>query len=160
MKKWSLIPAVAALVFLSSADSGSSQGVQVGAKAPDIALAKSGSVFSLDDMAGKYVLLNFWSVTDPASRIANIRLDRMSDSLAAEGIEVISICGDTESDLYSQILIVDSLDLERQYHYSDSKLPTIMEDYSLESAPAMYLIGPDGMVVAEGKEPDELLALV
>ena len=126
MKKWSLIPAVAALVFLSSADSGSSQGVQVGAKAPDIALAKSGSVFSLDDMAGKYVLLNFWSVTDPASRIANIRLDRMSDSLAAEA----------------------------------SKLPTIMEDYSLESAPAMYLIGPDGMVVAEGKEPDELLALV
>lgn len=33
--------------------------------------------------------------------------------------------------LYSQLLTVDSLDAYRQYHYTDSQLHSIEEDYAL-----------------------------
>lgn len=59
----------------------------------------------------------------------------MAASLAASGVDVISVCTDSDRALLGQLVTVDSLDPSRQYHYTDSQLPTIVEDYSLDSAP-------------------------
>lgn len=160
MKKWSLIPALAALIFFSSADSDIRPQAGIGLPAPALSLSRDGSVASLEAHSGRYVILSFWSAASPASRIANTRLDRMASSLAASGVDVISVCTDSDRALFGQLVTVDSLDPSRQYHYTDSQLPTIVEDYSLDSASCLYLVAPDGTLVARSADPETLLSRI
>lgn len=160
MKKWSLIPAVAALIFFSSADSDTTQTAEIGHAAPALSLSDRDNAETLDSYSGQYVILSFWSAKAPASRIANVRLDRMSRSLAGQGIKVISVCMDSDRTLYNQLLTVDSLDPAGQYHYTDSQLPTIVTDYALDAAPQLYLVNGDGTLVARAAEPETLLASI
>ena len=158
MKYRSLIVAAAALIFFSSADSETKRTAALNEPAPELILTRGKSTETLEDHSGKYVILSFWSATDPASRIANVRLDRMATSLSYKGIDVISVCTGTDRALYSQLLTVDSLDADRQYHYTDSQLPFIVDDYALSDSPLLYLVSPDGTLTAAADTPQALLA--
>ncbi len=65
-----IIVIFAVLLGLGSAATNTAVDGKNGYRAPMFRVERNDSVIALDDMKGKWVLLQFWTSSDPASRIA------------------------------------------------------------------------------------------
>lgn len=158
VKKWSIVPAVAILLFLSSVAGNQQAGAAVGDEAPYLEVKNDVKRMSLSAERGKYVVLNFWSAKDAQSRIDNALFDRALASDSRKDVAYISVCMDEDTDLWRQILKIDGLDLNCQFEVNDSRLPGIAEDFSLQSDCRSYVIAPDGKIIAAGLDAAGTLA--
>jgi len=137
----------ALLVFLSSSAHTDSSAALPGADAPSVEISNEQGFASLASLRGQYVIVNFWSSADPQSRIDNALYDR-AFSHDNSGVTCISICTDTDREMFSRIVAADGLQPRHQYHHKDARLESVLSDYGVVDTNASYLIGPDGKVVA------------
>lgn len=134
-------------MFLSSAAHTESTAATPGSEAPALEVYNDQGVVSIASLRGHYVILNFWNSADPQSRIDNALYDRSFASSSSE-VKCISICTDDDRTLFEQIIKVDGLQQASQYFHDDSRIGSLMADYSAVGAGKSFLIGPDGHVLA------------
>jgi len=129
-----------------------------GRKAPALWVPENQGRLSLRDLQGHYVLLNFWKSTDaPSRRAANeyTAWIRRNPGL----LKLISINLDESQALFNEIVRLDSLIPETQYHADGKYGKAISDTYQLEYGLGSLLIDPDGIITGHNPTQEALSAL-
>lgn len=136
--------------------------------APDFELTSSSSLgegstprtFFISDLKGEYILVNFWSTTDAASRVAAGTYDQLMKSNDFGGrLNLLNINFDANQALFDAIIRQDGLDDTMQYHVNGEAAQELMKTYHLDEGYRALLIDPNGKIVAVNPTPDEISAL-
>jgi len=102
--------------------------------APKFTLSVDGKSVSLADFPNQYVALNFWSSSSPGSEQANAEFNELAKKYPRSKVGFVDISIEENAD--------------------------IAEQYDVRSAPAIYLISPDGFVFDVKKNSAELEELL
>ena len=127
------------LFFTTSAYNPSTADARIGYRAPHIGIADADKAIS----KGNYVLVSFWSTSNPDSRITNQRYDRACRS---GKISHISVNMDRSSGVGD---IACRLDGVKALHCDSATRQTVIRDWRLDAnGYGSFLVGPDGNIVA------------
>ena len=162
-KTMAIIVIFAVLLGLGSAASGSAADGKVGSKAPMFKIERSDSTVALDDMKGKWVLLQFWASSDADSRIAckqyTMLEQNQESSNSGERFHLLAINLDRSERLFREIVRRDGLSAESQFFIERSNAEKFIDDYHLESGLSSFLIDPNGLIVAKNPSEQQLIEL-
>lgn len=152
MKKATLLIAVFAafLISLSAVFDGSEAPIK-GNRAPSFELSNGFTTVNLDEMRGKYVLLNFWKSSEADSRM---KCNQYARILEESDINYVSVNLDGSEVLYHEILKRDGLDSKTQYHAKDSEVEYLCSAFGLADGMKSFLISPDGTILAINPDPN------
>jgi len=116
---------------------------------PEIKILANDSVnVSLDNLRGRYVLVNFWDSTNAVSRIAAGEYDRFLHRNTHRPFELVSVNTDADRTLFHEIIKKDDLDSSTQFHISDSRSKRTAARYRVDDGFSSYLLDPQGKIVA------------
>lgn len=115
--------------------------------APDFTVARNDTAFSLHDLHGKYVLVDFWSSADANSRIKSNEYNKLTLPENCN-IRRLSVNFDRSRELFNEIVTRDHLDPSEQYFAGDGDAEQLAHDYAVGRAYNSYLINPDGEIIA------------
>jgi len=122
----------------------------VGQKAPPISLASpDGKTYSLDELKGKVVLIDFWASWCGPCRRENPKVVQAYKEYKSKGFEVFSVSLDRSPDRWKKAIKDDGLLWD--YHVSDLQhwKSAPAADYGVKSIPQTFLIGKDGTIIAK-----------
>lgn len=137
--------------------------------APDIELKAStettddstASSFFISDLKGEYVLINFWSTTDAASRVAAGTYDQLMKTNDFGGrLNLLNLNFDGNAALFDAVVRQDGLDTAMQYHLSGEAADEVAKTYHLDQGYRAILIDPNGKIVAVNPTPTDIATLV
>lgn len=152
-----IIVIFAVLLGLGSAASSSAVDGTIGSQAPMFKIERADSSVALDNMKGKWVLLQFWASSDAASRIACKNYSELEQnqrsSNPGERFHLLAVNLDRSERLFREIVRRDGLSAETQFHIEGNRANQLINDYHLESGMQSFLIDPSGRIVA--KNPTE-----
>lgn len=134
-----------AAAFLTSAMS-VDKTLEIGKVAPKIETISGSNVVNDADSNGKSKLISFWNPKKPGSRISNRNLSREYGENAAENVEFISICTDTDEELMKEVVKLDGLSTQNLYSYSEIS-PRVFKDFDVENNPRAFLISSEGKIL-------------
>lgn len=101
----------------------------------------------INDLKGKYVLVNFWDSHNAVSRIATGEYDRFFRNHRNSDIELVSVNTDNDKGLFSELAKKDGLDLSKQFNIKDVEGGLVNTSYKPKNGYTSYLIGPDGKII-------------
>lgn len=116
-----------------------------GYNAPDIILSQNGSQTPLSAFMGKYVLLNFWTASDAESRLKNNMYDNFASG--KDNLKLVSVNLDNSDALYREIIKLDRLNPNSQYHAEGSQATKIQQLYQLNGMLNSFLIDLQGRIL-------------
>jgi len=149
----------AAILMISMTSDAPKVGVNVGDKAPNIEFqSPDGKVYSLEDLKGNIVLIDFWaSWCGPCRRenphvVEAYNKYKKAKFKSAKGFEVFSVSLDRNKDNWKAAISKDGL--KWKYHVSDLKgwKSAAAASYRLSSIPSAFLIDENGIIVSKGQE--------
>lgn len=120
-----------------------------GMKAPNISLpSPDGKNYSLEDLKGKIVLLDFWASWCKPCRRENPHVVEMYDKYKKDGFTVFSVSLDRSPDNWKKAITQDKLGWP--YHVSDLKQWSSepAATYGVRSIPKTFLIDQEGNIAA------------
>lgn len=159
MKKFLLMAVgVIMLLVVSSAYYPAVSDSLVGADAPNLELVNNYAEFDLRESDGEYVLLSFWSSTDPQSRIANKSYDG-SLGKTDKNVKYVAVNLDPSTGVFEEIVKIDKLNASSQYHV-DGDWSAVLGDYNLRQGYVSYLINPSGVIVAQNPTIEDVYSMI
>jgi peroxiredoxin len=134
---------------------------QLGKIAPDFSLSTAdGTKVSLADYRGEFVLLDFWASWCGPCRAENPNLVKLHEAkINDKKIQIIGVSIDEKSDRWLKAVEEDGLPWlqlldagERGDHVADR--------YFIRAIPQNFLIGPDGVIIAQNLRGSDIVSLV
>jgi thiol-disulfide isomerase/thioredoxin len=128
-----------------------------GEKAPDFeAILANGDRVHLSDLAGKYVLLQFWGSWCGPCRAENPDLGILYRKYNARGFEIFSVGIEKYPQAWKRAMAQDGMTWKysvSEFKEFDGSLPHL---FNIKSIPTTFLINPDRMIIAVNPTPAEL----
>jgi peroxiredoxin len=126
----------------------------VGAVAPDFTLtdALSGETYSLSELAGQIVVLDFWSGECPWSRQYDAYFIERAPEWAAQGIVLLHInsnANETPADIDE---VADELGISVPILHDTGNV--VADAYGAVTTPHVFVVGPDGRLAYRGAVDD------
>lgn len=140
-----------------------------GKKAPGFtAELITGEAFSLEELRGRYVLLDFWGSWCAPCRKESPELvklyNRFKDKTFsdAEGIEVVSVALEKSGDYWRKEAEAQGFNWPYQIvqHSRVVLMSPLAQKYSVRNIPAKFLIDPEGRILSVNASFDELNAFL
>ena len=125
-----------------------------------------GSAFSLSDLKGKYVLLDFWGSWCGPCRQENPNIVKLYDQFNgktftdASGFEVVSVAIENDKKRMKKAIAKDSLRWNYHVPQMDRFKSPIVIQYGVNEIPTKYLINPDGYIMGVNQSPTEIERLL
>ncbi len=128
-----------------------------------------GQAFSLSDLRGNYVLLDFWGTWCGPCRVEMPALKALHKKYHnanipnADNFHIVSVALERETDLERTKRAIDKLGLDWDYHIFDpisnfkilnAKIATKL--YGVREVPTKYLIAPNGNVIGVNMSFEEI----
>lgn len=139
--------------------------IAIGVPAPNFeASLLSRSSFELDQLKGKYVLLDFWgSWCRPCRKehpeLVEIYQDFSNQALeGAVGFEIVSVAMELDSAAWQKAIEKDQLPwpyqiMEEARDLNKVNVP-IAQAYDIKKVPARFIINPEGLIVGINPSPE------
>ncbi len=127
------------------------QAIQVGKPAPDIQLPNpTGKEYSLSDLKGNVVLLDFWASWCRPCRYENPNVVKVYHKYKSKGFTIFSVSLDRSKDRWANAIEQDQL--AWPYHVSDLQYwdSEPAKTYGVSGIPKTFLIDRDGKIAAIG----------
>ncbi|MDX1477299.1 MAG: TlpA disulfide reductase family protein [Saprospiraceae bacterium] len=126
----------------------------------------NGAPFNLEDLRGKYVLLEFWGSWCGPCRAEHPALTAFYDQYHqkqyrnADGFEIVSVAIETSSERWQQAIEKDGL--VWPYHIGEFERfqSPIAKQYGVRELPTKYLINPRGEIIGVNLSLEEMAKLL
>ena len=129
------------------------RGVAVGAKIPEINLPDiDGKSFNLSTLKGKWVLLDFWASWCAPCRREGKHVLELYKEYQSKGFEVLGVSIDQNPDAWKKAIKEDQTTWK---HVLDQK-SEVAKTFGVSSVPRVFLIDPEGIIVAVNLYGQEL----
>ena len=136
--------------------------LQIGDKAPDFsAPSPEGDQVKLSAIKGKVTIIDFWASWCKPCRIENPNLVKLYKEYHSKGLEIISVSLDRETQKEYWIKAIEK-DQLNWYNVSNLKFwqDPIAKAYGVNSIPATFILGENGILIAERLRGAELDAKI
>lgn len=130
--------------------------VNVGGIAPDIDLpSPDGTSVTLSSLRGKYVLLDFWaSWCGPCmAEVPNVKA--IYEQYHDRGLEIYGVSLDEKADLWKKTIEKQGMNWYQVSSLKGWKCP-VAQRYGVSAIPRMYLLDPQGKIIAMDLRGEEL----
>lgn len=137
--------------------------LMAGEMAPNFRIAlNNGEEVSLDQLRGKYVLIDFWGSWCVPCRKDNPKLVQLYDQFhgqqfdKANDFEIVSISLEKEKGEWEKAKLTDGLDWKYQFadlNYMDSETAKL---YEVKAVPTKFLLNEKGIIVGIDQRVDEI----
>ena len=115
---------------------------------------------SLSELRGRYVLVNFWSSADAESRVATRSYSRMMETISEDSVTLVSVNLDRNERLFREIVRIDHMNPEMQFHVCDAEADALKQTYGLEFKMQSFLLDKEGTIVAVNPTQGEIESLI
>jgi len=133
----------------------------VGAEAPAITTKTvTGQAFSLSQLRGKLILLDFWASWCAPCRVANKNLKPIYAQYKDKGFEIVSFSMDDKEKLWKDAIEKDGIPWIHISDLNGLKDSNTAQHYHVRSLPTIYLIDTDGKVIAQNIDKEELVKIL
>lgn len=148
VKKFFFLLFATVSLLLTAAMPEQSNKAEIGIQVPRLTINNSNSSaqpISLRDLKGKNIILHFWSIHDPESRIKNHQLDIEAASLP--DTRYIAICIDeNDTDLARMIIKNDNNRPENQFLLADIDHPAELISFLTGNTSSTFRINAQGTI--------------
>jgi thiol-disulfide isomerase/thioredoxin len=139
--------------------------VVIGTSAPNFeALLSDGRSFELEELEGKYILLDFWGSWCGPCRKEHPELVALYRDFSkqafedADGFEIVSVAMELDSAAWQKAIEKDQLPwsyqiMEQTRDLKKVSVP-IARSYKIEKVPARFIINPEGEIVGINPSPE------
>lgn len=128
----------------------------VGKKAPGITqLDVDGNPYSLQDLKGKYVLVDFWASWCPPCRKENPNLVATYAEFKDKNFEILGVSLDKEMSAWKKAIADDNLTwkhISDLQHWNNGAAAT----YGIKAIPQNVLVDPNGIIIAKNLHGEDL----
>lgn len=130
----------------------------VGKQASDFeAKTLDGKPFSLSQLRGKYVLLNFWASWCAPCRKKNGEIAHHLSAQSDNSFVLVSFNVDDEKKAWQNASQKDNITWINVSNGSGFSNNTVLENYKVSRLPSIFLINPQGVVVKQNLEFEEMI---
>lgn len=106
-------------------------------------IARAETGFSLDDYAGKVVLIDFWASWCGPCRQSFPWMNAMQTKYSDDGLVIVAV--NVDNDLADANRFLNDIPAKFQVHFDGDK--SLARKYEVVAMPSSFLIGRDGQVV-------------
>lgn len=116
---------------------------------PDLSLPDwQGETRTLSDLAGKVIVLSFWTATDQKQKMFNAELKNLYARYAGRGLAVYQVSLDTDKTRWASVVRDQRLPWPSVCDGLGTASPAAAY-YNISRLPALYVIGRDGTIQAD-----------
>lgn len=128
------------------------------AVAPDFKVVKEDgkTPIQLSSFRGKYVLLDFWASWCVPCREENKHTLTIYEKFHPKGLEIVSFSLDHDLAAWQKAIEKDGILWNNASDLTGGKRSKVAQEYGIDGLPAIWLIGPDGKIIAESIRGEEL----
>jgi thiol-disulfide isomerase/thioredoxin len=134
--------------------------IELSGKLPD------GTSFSLSDLKGKYVLIDFWGSWCGPCRQSHPQLVQLYQKFHnqpfkdSDGFEIFSVAIEHSRANWENAILTDQLTWPYHIMESDSFNSEQVKAYNVKQIPTKFLINPDGVIMAVDPSFEEITKLL
>jgi peroxiredoxin len=127
-----------------------------GFMAPEITLQDvNGKMVSLSSLRGKYVMVDFWASWCSPCREEMPNVVSLYNEYKDKGFEIFGVSIDTNKDKWVKAILDDRITWMQVSEMKGWNSKAI-HDYEVSGIPAVFIIDPQGMIIAKNIHGDEL----
>lgn len=133
--------------------------VNIGSTFPTVRIHNTEGVTTLGDRKSHYTLITFWESSDAQSRMECNIYDKALSSSENADVEFIAVNFDGTKTLFDEIVTIDNMQQQRQYHVTGQTAMELRAIFDLDKGMGSILLAPDGTVAAFNPSVDYLMTL-